>query len=410
MRSSRARPLLVVATGLTLFAFAFPTVLADLGPGPLFIYRLLIFPADLTLAVVALAAVAVAVRQRTWPALGTALLGSLTLALAVALAFNPSPQGLFTVARFAGATGLAFAISKLDRDERLLAVGVLATVTFAQLGLAIAQEIHGGPLGLPSFGETADPLLDYGPLAPRGTMHGQYVLAGISLIAALLLARETFERTWPYLWSGLAGIAIVPVGMTMSRAAALGVALACGALALGFRRRPRLIAAAILCLALGFGLTAVAFRAGWLVKVSVGVTSAQGRETLNDEAFAMIASSPLIGIGPGRSVFVLRERYPIPPVLVGYQPEHSLPLLAAVEGGVVAGALMVALLVALGWRARRDVRALALFGAFLPFVLTDHYPYTLLQGLVLLGVWVGALDGLSSPALGEATGPPRSDG
>jgi len=110
----------------------------------------------------------------------------------------------------------------------------------------------------------------------------------------------------------------------------------------------------------------------------------------------LIASSPLVGIGPGRSVYVERERYPVQPAIVGYAPAHDLPLLAAVEGGVVAGAIAVALLVALGWRARRDVRALAAFLAFLPLVLLDHYTYTYLQGLVLLAVWVGTLDGLAS--------------
>jgi len=398
---------MVIATALTLFVFAFPVVLADLGPGPLFFYRLLVFPADLTLVVTAVAALVVGIRQRTRPGLGAALLAALTVVLAIALAVHPSPQGLFTVARFAGATGLAFAVSRLSRDERLLAVGVFAAVAFAQLGLAVAQELHGGPLGLTSFGEIADPLLDYGLLAPRGTMHAQYVLAGLSLIAALLLVRESFERRRPLVWSVLAGVAVIPVGMTMGRAAALGVALACGALALGYLRQRRLVTTAILCLSLGAGLTAFAFRDSWLTKSAIGA-SANGRDILTEEAFGLIGDSPLVGIGPGRSVFVLRERYPVPPAVVGYQPVHDVPLLAAVEGGVMAGAIAVVLLLALAWRSRRDVRALALFGSFLPIVLTDHYPYTFLQGVVLLGVWVGALDGLSAPAPAPAAMPPRS--
>jgi len=313
------------------------------------------------------------------------------------------------VARFAGATALAFAVSKLSREERLIAVGVIGAVALAQLGLALAQEIQRGPLGLTSFGEIADPLLDYGPVAPRGTMHAQYVLAGLSLIAALLLVREGFERRSSAIWLVLAGIAIVPVGMTFSRAAAVGVALACASLALGFVRQRRLVATAILCLAVGAGLTAVVFSEGWLAKVSGGGISANGRDILTEEAFALIATSPLVGIGPGRSVVVLMERYPVPPAIVGYQPAHDLPLLAAVEGGIPAGVIAVALLVALGWRARRDVRALALFGAFLPLVLTDHYPYTFLQGVVLLGAWVGMLDGFSSTEPVSAGAPPRSD-
>lgn len=395
MRPSRARPVLVIATTLTLFVFAFPVVLADLGPGPVFYYRLLIFPADLTLAVTAVAAIVVGLRQRTRPALGSALLGALTIVLAVALAVHPSALGLLDVLRLAGVTALAFGVSRLSRDERLLVVGVVAVVAFAQLGLAIAQELHGGPLGLPSFGEVADPLLDYGPLSPRGTMHGQSVLAGFSLIAALLLVRESFERQRPLIWSVLGGIAIVPVGMTFTRSAVLGLVLACGALGLAFFRRPRFVTAAILCLALGFGLTALVFRAGWTLKAASGTASIDERASLTSEAVDLIERSPLLGVGPGRAILALEERYPIPPASIGYNPPHDLPLLAAVEGGVVAGLIAVALLVALAWRARRDVRALALFLTFLPFVLLEHYTYTYLQGMILLAVWVGALDGLA---------------
>jgi len=106
---------LIVATGLTLFVFAFPVLLADLGPGPYFYLRLLIFPADLTLAVVLLAAIAVARAERSWPPPGTTLLCLLTASLAVALVFHPSPQGLLLVARFAGGCALAFTIARARR-------------------------------------------------------------------------------------------------------------------------------------------------------------------------------------------------------------------------------------------------------------------------------------------------------
>jgi hypothetical protein len=65
---------------------------------------------------------------------------------------------------------------------------------------------------------------------------------------------------------------------------------------------------------------------------------------------------------------------------------------------VVAGAVALALVIALAWRARHDLAAAALYLAFLPFVLTDHYPYTYLQGVILLAAWIGALDGLARQA------------
>jgi O-antigen ligase len=384
---------MVVASTVTLFVFGFPVVLADLGPGPLFYYRLLVFPADLGLAATA-AAVAFAVVRGQRPRLGTMLLALLTAALAVALAFHPSPQGVQTVLRFAGATALAFAVSAFSRDERLLAVGTLAVLTVTQIGLGVAQLVNGGPLGLPSFGEVADPLRDFaGALGPRGTMHGQYVLAGLGLVSALLLIREGLERgsRVPFV---LAGIASIAVGMTFSRAAAGALVLACVVLAAGAPERRRAVAVAILCLVAGAGIPALLLAPGWVDRASI---SLRGRDTLVEESLGLIADSPLVGIGPGRTLFVLPLRYPDVPE-IGYQPVHDLPLLATVEGGLVAGGLAVALLGTLAWRARRDVAAAALFVAFLPPVLLDHYTYTYLQGVVLLAVWVGALDGLAARA------------
>ena len=395
MRPSRARPVLVVASTLTLFIFAFPAVLADFGPGQLFYLRLLVFPADLALAATALATAAWAVTARLRPGPGVALLGLLAAALGIAFAIHPSAQGVFVVGRFIGAAALAYAVSSFDRNERSLAVGALSAAALIQVGLAIAQVVHGGPLGLPALGEVADPLLNYGPLAPRGTMHGQYVLAGLALVASLALVREAFERRPALLWTAPAGLVAVAVGLTFSRAAALGLGLAIAALALAIRRSPRVAIASILCLGVGAGTTALIDHVAWEFKAGTGL-SAGGRDSLNDEAFAMITSAPLTGVGPGRSVPEIEARFPTPPEIVGYQPVHNVPLLAAVEGGLVAGGVATALLVVLGWRSRRDPRAMALFAVFIPVVLTDNYPYTYLQGVVLLAVWVGLLDGISA--------------
>src|SRR5260221_4064594 len=101
------------------------------------------------------------------------------------------------------------------------------------------------------------------------------------------------------------------------------------------------------------------------------------------ETVGLIADSPFIGIAPGRSLFVLPARYPDVPE-IGYQPVHDLPLLVAVEAGVLAGGIAVALLLTLAWRARRDLAAVALFVAFLPPVLLGHYTYTYLPSVLLL--------------------------
>jgi hypothetical protein len=344
--------------------------------------------------VTSLAAIGVAITRRQRPGAGVLLLGLLTAALAVALAFHPSPQGVQTVLRFAGATALAYALSILSRDERLLAVGSLTVLVVAQIGLGVAQLVHGGPLGLPSFGEVADPLRDFsGALGPRGTMHGMYVLAGLGLVAALLLVREGFEQETRLAFVA-AGVAAIAVGMTFSRAAAAGLVVACVALTVCAPERRRAVAVAILCLAVGAGVPALLLAPGWGERASLTL---RGRDVGIAESLGLIADSPLVGIGPGRSLFVLPVRYPDVPE-IGYQPVHDFALLAAVEGGLVAGGIAVALLLTLAWRARRDLAAAALFLAFAPPVLLDHYTYTYLQGVVLLAIWVGMLDGLAARA------------
>jgi hypothetical protein len=201
----------------------------------------------------------------------------------------------------------------------------------------------------------------------------------------------------------LAGIAAMAVGMTFSRAAAGGLVLACVALALAAPERRRMAMAAIVCLAIGASVPAILLAPGWEERASVTL---RGRDIGVAESLGLIADSPLVGIGPGRSLFVLPLRYPDVPE-IGYQPVHDLPLLAAVEAGVVAGGIALALVLTLAWRARRDLAAVALFVAFLPPVLLDHYAYTYLQGVILLGVWVGTLDGLAARAAPVLAPDPR---
>lgn len=384
---------MVVAATITLLVFAFPVPLADLGPGPSFYHRLIVYPADLTLALTALAAILTLLTRGPRPGAGTTLLLALTASLAVAFVFHPSEQGIQTVARFAGASALAYALSRLGRDERLLPAGMLAFVALAEVTLGLGQMVRGSPLGLPSFGEVADPLLLYGDVAsPRGTLHALPILAGLGLVIAPLLVREGLERSRSMLFFAAAGVAAALIGMTFSRGALMGLALATGALFLGLRDDRRRVTRAVACLVIGAAVPAALFFGGWQHRSNLSLS---GRDTITEQAVALITDAPLTGVGPGRSLFALEERFPVPPRF-GYQPAHGLPLIATVEGGVVAGALAVGLLITIGWRARRDLRAIAIFAAFLPAVLTDHYSYTYLQGQVLLAIWVGTLDGLAA--------------
>ena len=75
------------------------------------------------------------------------------------------------------------------------------------------------------------------------------------------------------------------------------------------------------------------------------------------------------------------------------KPVHNVPLLAAAEGGVLAGALTVLLYVVLGWRSwRSGLLAFTVFALYVPLTMLDHFAYTFPQGLALTAVWIGILD------------------
>jgi len=387
------RPVLVVALALTLFVNAFPVVILDLGGRPEFFYRLLIFPGDIGLVVIVLAVIPLLGMRRVRVEPATALLGILAVLLVIAWAFHPSPQGAMIVLRCIGATAVACAVSSLEPHERIVVIGTLAAAALMQEAIAIAQIANRMPLGIPSFGEVANPFLVYGGTpAPRGTMHGQYLLGGLALMTSMLVAREALERRRSVL-AVLAGIVAVPVGFTFGRAMLGAVLLSTTVLAVGDRRERRLLLTTAGAIAGAVLLTVALTFAGWTDRLTY--TIANGRDVLFEEARAMIASSPLVGVGPGRSIELLREMFPGRPDSE-YQPAHAMPVLAAVEGGLAAGGVVLVMLGVLGWRTRRDVRAAALLLAYLPAVLTDQYALDFAQGLVMLGLWVGALDGLAA--------------
>ncbi len=75
-----------------------------------------------------------------------------------------------------------------------------------------------------------------------------------------------------------------------------------------------------------------------------------------------------------------------------------MPLLLLVEGGVL---VLPALLVIGGALATRTWRAgiagLSITLAVLPFLLLDHLNWSYPQGLLLTGMWLGALDHIAAP-------------
>ena len=370
----------MLPTALLCLAIAFAPVTVVLGsaegdPD----VRPFLFVADIPLALAMLAVLDRVVRRRLRLPLPLLPLAVVAAWSTLAVIVEPSGRGVLVVLRLAAATTSAAWIAANPR-ARSAAGWTLAGAVCAQAAVAVLQLFAGGGIGLDAFGEASHPLWPFGPAeAPQGTMGHPYVLAGWAAVAA---------ASAPHLV--VVGLAAGAVGLTFSRAGALAVVVAAVLLLLG--RKGRAVTAAVV-LVTGFGAVAALRLEGWQQRVDQ-TTSARSeadlttdRGELAGQAVDLIEARPVFGVGPGRySTAVAADRPELPFV----KPVHSVPLLAAAESGVVAGFGIVALLVTLGSTALRSgARRRALYFAWLPFVLLDHFPYDFQQGLLLTGVWAG---------------------
>jgi hypothetical protein len=383
-----------------LWAIAFTVILMPspanlvLVPDPNPFFTAAIRPSDLPLAaLIGLSIPGLTGRLRrsgsvAWLAL--ALVGLVAIALAV----HPAIQGVLILGRLVGALAIALGISDLrEAKERRFLLVALALTAIAQTALSIVQLWRGDILAT----GPQDPLI--GPFTrPNGTLPFAYVLAGLALIGGAILAAQLLRRPTRgrWAWSAAAAIALVPAGITFSRAAAGGLALGAAVLVPGaIHRRPghALALAAILA---GSALPALATRDGWAARNadSPAGGSAVNRLATVTQALPLIAADPIVGVGPGRTMVAIRDRAErVPGSIVELNPPHDVPIAIAVEAGVPAGVVALALLVALGLRARRrGTAALLAYSVLIPYLVIDNWPYTTGAGLVMLGLWAAAWD------------------
>jgi hypothetical protein len=328
-------------------------------------------------------------RLRRSPLPPAALAGMAFLALVgVALAAHPSARGLHLLARLAEAGLLGAAVALVGgRTERSVVVAALAAAAAVQTVIAVAQVQHGGPVGLGALGEFADPLVAWGTtVAPRGTLTDGSVLAGASLLAAAAGVRQALTSPRAAAWILLAAVAIVPIGLSSSRTALAGALAVCACLAPAAVRAPR-ARWAIVALAMGVAIPVSIQWDGWAASGGRGAASDRG--ALIAQAGAIVAGSPFVGVGPARYDDVLASR-PELHTTAQVQPVHDVPALVTAEEGIVAGAVVVALLALAmfdGWR--RGWPTLAVAAALMPWILLDQWPYTNPTGLALVGLWLG---------------------
>lgn len=333
--------------------------------------------------------------------IGTALWGGIVALLAVSLAVHPSAIGAQTLLRAVGILAAAIVVAALAERERAFILGVLGVVVALETGIALAQVVAGAPLGLPGEAPGLSPIRGNAMVA-RGTFDFEYIYAGFGLVAAMLFVPRAISSTRRAPWLALSTTAIAAVGMTFSRTALVGylaglIALVPGALRWPGASRYRL---AIAFLIVGVAIPALALRDGWVSRASEGAGTSQQAVTeragLTSLALTLIAENPVVGVGTGRYVAAVRERFPNEP---GAHAVHNVPLYLAAEAGIAAGVLAIALGAVLGWRALRSGPApLALYLVFVPALLVDIYPYITAQGGVLMALWLGGLDAVGATA------------
>lgn len=419
----------ILALALTVLVMPFPRVLWSWGnhPGD-YSFQAYVFPVDLALLALLLLSVRplVAKARNRSTGLVTAASGLLLVAMLVAFAFHPSTRGALTVFRLAGVIAAVDAIASLrGMTERTVVVGALVVTTAFQAVIAVLQRLNGGhPIGLSAVGEQAIPWTGIsGARATFGTMVHVYVLAALGAVTVGVCIAAALQRSIPRQLAVFGVVAgAVPMAITYSRMsviAAVGVVLALGWRAVMRRRAGeddaagrRLAAQLLLVLVVSLVVPAAIAPSAWAGRASqsTGGTAEgidTGRVSLMHQAVDLLAKHPLTGVGPGRysfavqadpQVFKLDSRGFVLPV-------HDVPLLVAAEGGLLAVLALLAIAFAIGWQTRRaGVAGVVVLVSLVPFLLLDHLNWTFPQGLVLLALWLGAVDALGRGAwvAGEA--------
>src|SRR5581483_11693448 len=361
-------PLRVSAALLALALMPFPLVVRGWGnPKLAYDYLTIVFPVDIAFAALLVTGARPFIeRLRTRRAgIGTVVWVALAVVMSMAWLAHPSARGGHTVFELWAVAVLADTVAEtVERRGGTLMVAAFGGIAIVETLWSGAQLVSGGALGLSALGEDAHPLLRFShqTQAPMGSMVHPYVLAGLALVGSGLLAWQGLSSRRPLVWFAGAAVAIAPVGFTFSRAGAAGALLLIG----------------------GFGVAgpAAVWSAGWHLRAS-DTTSASSaaslttdRATLVHQSFSLLRREPVTGVGPGRYVPALTtaDHFRLGSLV---KPVHNLPLLIGGEGGAVALALAVLLFAAVGWRAlRAGAVATAIYLAYIPFSMLDHFPYT----------------------------------
>jgi O-antigen ligase len=339
---------------------------------------------------------------------------ALAVSLLPSLALHPSARGGAAVLRWIGVAMVALAVGRLAGSGRSLVLGTFTGVTVLQVTIALAERVGGGPVGLRALGESKAVEIG-GRYASSGlTIHPYVLAAWCALGAAILLAAAA--RAGPAR-AGLTVAVMAPfvgVGLTMSRTGALAVTLVLASFGVAALRRPWLrvvLVAAVAATTVGVVLNL----SGWMNRAA-GTTASSldsvtsNRTQLLQQAWGLYRRAPIFGVGPGRYVGALVRRPDLVKLATARpRPVHVMPYLVLVEGGLV----VLPALLFLGWAVVTQSRRSGALGAgvalaVVPFLVLDHLNWSYPQGLMLTGVWLGALDQLGRPETDRDRAAPSS--
>ncbi len=347
--------------------------------------------------IVAVGAVIIERRHLRVPRSSVALFAAaIPLVLAISLAFNPSWRGMSMVLRWAAALVLFVAMTSMPKvDLRRYVALPMATMAAAQGALAWMQLITDSDAGFAVLGGAA-PRVVNGVARAAGTFAVPYLLAAYALVAVGIAVALRPRPTSPP-WLALMAAATIPVAITFSRAALVGLAFG-AVVAIGAARRDTSWRPVVVAVLVGFLVPALLNVSSWasrLDETDAAAFRADGsvRYELVEQAVTLAGDNWLVGVGAGRYSLALEDRFLLDERTA--HPVHLAPLLVLVEVGLVLGLILAAIGARAGFDVvRRSAETRVLFALPVGFVLFDHLNVTHPIGPVLTMLWLAVLASL----------------
>lgn len=311
-----------------------------------------------------------------------------------------------------------------SRSDVVLVLRALAVIGVIEFVAVAGQWATKGPLGLSFLGlpvELGERTLDAGEIArPFGTItHPTFMGTFMSMLALMALSVGIGLRSSRLgkLALLLAALFAAPVALAQARAALIGLVVAVVVLIAACLVTGRLRARPLAALGLAGG---IALAAAWPVVQDRVLDNfatdqfdleVQSRVELNDLAFEMIRSSPVLGVGLN-NFLIVDDRFDERGLIFAENPVHNVFLLNLAETGLVGFAGFVAVGVGLVMAALALARAAdplyraigAGVGACYVFLLVEEQlGFSLRQDQPLALTWL--LAGLSIACLRLSAGP-----